>query len=269
MINSTALFELNEQGIGTITLNRPQLHNAFDEKMIETLSNQLETIAQSPDIRLVVIKANGKSFSAGADLNWMQKMTQYTKEENQQDANALAILLNQLYTLPQPTIALVHGNAFGGGVGLVACCDIVIASETAEFCFSEVKLGLIPAVISPYVIKAIGARQAKRYFISAEQFSASEAKILGLVDEVLPHYDLEPALNHLLQDLLENGPQAMRAIKRLVLDIQDYPIDETLMEVTSHCIAAIRVSEEGQQGLKAFLTKRKPDWTATFTKEPQ
>jgi methylglutaconyl-CoA hydratase len=207
-----------------------------------------------------VLAANGKSFSAGADLNWMRRMAEYSYQQNLTDALALAELMRTLNTLAKPTVAKVQGPAYGGGVGLVACCDLAIASEAASFSLSEVKLGLIPAVISPYVVNAIGERQARRYFLTAEPFSAHEAQRIGLVHEVVPPQELDAALAKLLATLAGNGTAAMVAAKDLARAVSRGPIDMVMIEDTARRIAEIRTSAEGREGLAAFLNKRKPAW---------
>ncbi|HET8726942.1 MAG TPA: enoyl-CoA hydratase-related protein, partial [Alphaproteobacteria bacterium] len=195
-------------GVATVTLNRPEVHNAFNDRVIAELTGTFSRLGADPTVRAVVLRASGKSFSAGADLGWMQRMAGYGFDENLADARQLAELMRTLNDLPKPTVALVQGAAFGGGVGLVACCDVALAADTATFCLSEVKLGLIPAVISPYVVQAIGARAARRYFLTAERFSALQAKALGLVHEVVPAVMLEAALLKILDALAEGGPNA-------------------------------------------------------------
>jgi len=251
---------IDERGCATLTLNRPELHNAFDDQLIADLAAELKRLGSDPRVRMVVLGANGRSFSAGADLGWMRRMADYTREENLADAMALAELLHLLASLPKPTIALVQGAAFGGGVGLVSACDIVLATPNASFCLSEVKLGLIPATISPYVIDAIGARAARRYFLSAERFDAERARQLGLVHEIVPAEDLDERLERLTGQLLGNGPEAMAAAKRLVADVAGRPVDRALLEDTAERIAVIRASDEGKEGLAAFLEKRTPNW---------
>ena len=261
--NDKVLFELAESGIATVTLNNPEKHNAFDDDIIKTLTETFEYIASQGDIRLMVLASNGKSFSAGADLGWMKRMASYSYDQNLADANALARMLHALNFLPQPTIGQIQGAAFGGAVGLASCCDIVIASEKASFCLSEVKLGLIPATISPYVVSAIGLKASRRYFMTAERFFADKAQHLGLVDEVVSPDALEGAVTDMCQLLLANGPRAVKAAKQLAFDVAYRPVDQNLMKDTSERIAAIRVSEEGQEGLNAFFEKRPARWLAT------
>jgi methylglutaconyl-CoA hydratase len=247
--------------VARITLDRPEVHNAFDDTLIARLTETLETLEADPAVRVVVLAAAGKSFSAGADLAWMQRMANYNHAQNLDDARALAAMLRKLNRLPQPTIARVQGAAYGGAVGLVSCCDIAIGTEQARFCLSEVKIGLIPATISPYVIAAIGARAARRYFISAEVFNAKAALELGLLSEVVPAADLDAGIDKHIEQLLQNGPLAVAAAKRLALDMSNREISAELIEDSCACIADIRVSEEGQQGLQAFLNKTAPAWS--------
>ncbi len=254
------LCSIDQRGVATLTLNRPALHNAFDDALIAQLSSELRRLAALPELRLLVLAASGKSFSAGADANWMRRMAGYGVADNLRDAQALAELLSLLNNFPQPTLARVQGAAFGGGVGLISCCDIAIASHRASFCLSEVKIGLIPATISPYVISAIGPRAARRYFISAERFSADAAVQLGLLSECVNEQQLDDRLAAMIEQLLANGPAAMRAAKTLVLDYQHRQLDSALVQDSCQRIADIRVSPEGQEGLSAFLEKRLPAW---------
>ncbi len=254
------LFEVNEQGVATVTLNNPDKHNAFDDCIIEQLTDIFANISKRKDISIMVLASNGKSFSAGADLSWMKRMASYSYEDNLKDANALAQMLKTLNFLPQTTIAKIQGAAFGGAVGLASCCDIVIASTKASFCLSEVKLGLIPATISPYVVDAIGLKASRRYFQTAERFFVDKALQLGLVDEVVEPEALTNAVNSMIAKLLANGSQARRQAKKLSQDVAFQTIDKTLLTDTSERIAKIRVSDEGQEGLSAFFEKRSPNW---------
>lgn len=249
------------QGIATLTLNRPERHNAFDDTLIADLTAELKRLEGLDEVRVVILAGEGKSFSAGADLNWMKRMATYSREDNYRDAMALASLMETLDRLAKPTIARVQGAAFGGGVGLVACCDIAIASEAASFCLSEVKLGLIPAAISPYVTKCIGEKQARRYFVTAERFDAAEARRIGLVHEVVPPEALDERITELTRQIRGNGPLAMAAAKQLARDVSRGVVDRAMMDETSRRIADIRVSPEGQEGIGAFLEKRKAAWT--------
>ncbi|MFS1703136.1 enoyl-CoA hydratase/isomerase family protein [Alteromonas sp. AMM-1] len=254
------LYNVDDRGVASITLNRPEKHNAFDDVMIAELTRCFEQAGSDPAVRAVVLASNGKNFCAGADAGWMQRMAAYSEVQNRTDALQLAAMLQTLYRLPKPTIARVQGAAFGGAVGLIACCDIAIACKLSKFCLSEVKLGLIPATISPYVIEAMGKRVAKRYFQTAEVFSAYRARRLGLVSEAVSEEQLDDEVNTLLSALLRNGPNAVAQAKALVDKVAGAPIDGTMMQTTSDWIARIRVSEEGQEGLNAFLEKRVPAW---------
>lgn len=259
-INDAVLYQKDDKGLATVTLNRPEIHNAFDDEIIAKLTDIFRQIDRDSSIRVMVLQSNGKSFCAGADLNWMKRMVNYSYEQNLADANALATMLHTLYNLSKPTIAKIQGAAFGGAVGLVACCDIAIASRLSKFCLSEVKLGLIPATISPYVIDALGARVAKRYFMTAEVFSARRARRLGLLSEAVGEEDLDGSIETLVEQIISNGPSAVAAAKQLVFDVKDETLSEELIEKTSLRIATTRVSVEGQEGLNAFLQKRPPAW---------
>lgn len=251
-----------QQGIATVRMNRPDVHNAFDDHLIAELTTELRRLDQAPEVRVIVLAANGKSFSAGADLNWMQRMAKYSEAENLRDAVALAGLMRTLHGMHKPTIARVQGAAFGGGVGLVACCDIAVAAAEASFSLSEVRLGLIPSVISPYVIAAIGEREARRYFLTAERFGAEEARRIGLVHEVATGDRLDVVVTNFADQLLKGGPNALTAAKKLIADVITHrPPDDALIEETARRIASIRVSPEGREGVSAFLEKRPPSWT--------
>ncbi len=250
-----------QRGIATVRMNRPDVHNAFDDHLIAELTTELRRLDQAPEVRVVVLAANGKSFSAGADLNWMQRMAKYSEAENLRDAVAMAGLMRTLHGMHKPTIARVQGAAFGGGVGLVACCDIAVAAAEASFSLSEVRLGLIPSVISPYVIAAIGEREARRYFLTAERFGAEGAMRIGLVHEVTTGDRLDETVKKFADELLKGGPNALAAAKKLIADVARRPLDDALMEETARRIASIRVSPEGREGLGAFLEKRPPAWT--------
>jgi methylglutaconyl-CoA hydratase len=252
--------EIDDHGCATLRLNNPEQHNSFDDRFIAEMTASLQKLSESPQVRVVILCASGKSFSAGADLNWMRRAADYTQDENLQDALALAELLKTLNELSKPTIAIVQGAAFGGGVGLVAACDIAIASEQAYFCLSEVSLGLIPATISPYLLTAIGVRAARRYLLSGERFSAQEALRLGLVHQVVSSDQLETTALELCQQLLLNGPQALAETKQMIRDVANQPIDSVLCQLTAEWIAAVRASAEGREGVSAFLQKRKPNW---------
>lgn len=259
---NTLLQDVDARGIGRITLNRPERHNAFDDAMIAELTDALRQMDVRNDVRIVVLASNGTSFCAGADLNWMQRIAAQSAEENEQDAAALAALMQVLDGLRKPTLAMLQGAAYGGGVGLVACCDIAIAADTAQFCLSEVRLGLIPAVIGPYVVAAIGARQARRYFLSAERIPALQAAALGLVHQVVPLADLETTIETILNALLQGGPEAQQAAKVLVHSCAHETDPDALRQETICRIAACRASAEGREGMAAFLERRSPYWKA-------
>jgi methylglutaconyl-CoA hydratase len=252
--------DIDDRGVATVTLNRPHIHNAFDDMVIDGLIKAFESIHQDNNVRAMVLAANGKSFCAGADLNWMKKMASYSYDENKQDASHLAKLYNLLYTLNKPTIAKVQGAVYGGGVGLVACCDIAIGSKLSKFCLSEAKLGLVPATISPYVIEAIGPRLAKRYFMTAEVMSSRRARRIGLLSEAVSEEELDSSVENIISSLLNNGPKSVATAKHLVNKISRRTIDDQLIDETSDLIATVRVSDEGQEGLTAFLEKRAPKW---------
>ncbi len=248
-------------GVTEVVLNRPDKRNAFDDVIIQQLIDAFTRLNNDPKTKVVILRSEGKHFSAGADLGWMRGMARNSHQENLDDSRQLARLMSVLNTLSRPVICLVQGAAYGGAVGLAACCDIVIATEQARFCLSEVKLGLIPAVISPYVVRAIGERQARRYFISAEVFSARQAEQYGLVHLVCDDpATMETRCDELLAQLALNGPQAMSAAKDLIFNVSQKPIDDTVIDDTARRIADIRVGEEGQEGLSAFLNKRPANW---------
>jgi methylglutaconyl-CoA hydratase len=244
----------------TLFLNRPERHNAFDDSLIGEIDAALAELAADPAVRIVLLAGKGKSFSAGADLSWMKRMASYGAAENEADALALADMLHHLDSLPKPTIAIVQGAAMGGGAGLVAACDIAIAAEDAQFAFSEARLGLIPSAISPYVLAAIGARAARRYFLTAERFDARQALALGLVSAVLPGAALAAEADRIADLLIANGPAAMAEAKRLIADVSGRPVDQALRAETARRIAERRASAEGREGVAAFLEKRKPSW---------
>src|SRR5262249_17326553 len=253
--------------IATITLNRPLVHNAVDDQLILELMKLLRDLESKPQVRAIVLTAAGASFCAGADLQWMKRMSTASHDDNLRDAEQLAGTLRRRNICPRPTMALVEGAAYGGGVGLVAACDVAIASEGAIFSLSEVKLGLTPSVISPYVIAAVGARAARRYFLTGERFSAEEALRLGPVHEVVPAaalvprgYELVPTGERIIAALLEGGPRAQVDAKKLIFDVAGKPIEHGLMDETTRRIASLHASPEGREGVAAFLEKRKPNW---------
>src|SRR5438874_2146065 len=249
-----------QDGVGRLTLNRPEVRNAFDDSLIAALAKTFAELDADPSVRVVVLAGNGPAFCAGADLNWMKRMAGYSYDENLRDARALADMLATLDRLDKPTIARVHGPAFAGGTGLVAACDIAVGTPEAKFCFSEAKLGLSPATISPYVLRAIGPRAASRYFLTAEVFSAEEALRIGLLSAMVPAAELDAFIGRLLDNLLAGGSAAHARIKDLVRDVVSRPIDESLKGDTARRIAEIRASPEGREGIASFLEKRKPKW---------
>jgi methylglutaconyl-CoA hydratase len=261
---------IERQGpVGLVTLNRPERHNAFDEVVIAELTEALRAVEGEDGVRLVVLSAAGKSFCAGADLNWMKRASGFTKDENQRDSMALGALMRTLDHLRKPTIARVQGPAYGGGVGLVACCDVAIGVQAASFALTEAKLGLIPAVVSPYVIAAIGARAARRYFLSGERFDAAEAFRLGLLHELaIDEADLDEKVGTVVDALLACGPVAQREAKDLVRQIGGRPVSSELIQDTAERIARIRTSPEGREGIGAFLEKRKPSWIPADPEPP-
>ncbi|MCW8329300.1 enoyl-CoA hydratase-related protein [Photobacterium sp. SDRW27] len=257
------LCTVTKSGIATLALNRINKHNAFDANVIQTLNRYLLQLKQRADIRVLILTANGKHFSAGADLNWMKSMAEKSVDENHEDATRLANLLSELDNFPTPTIAHIHGSAFGGALGLICCCDIAIATAEAQFCLSEVRLGLIPATIGPYVCRTIGQRQARRYMLTAERFDSSTAQQLGIIHEVRIRYEeTQQLLTHFISQLLSNSPQALTQAKALCQLCDNHKIDTELKDTTSSLIAEIRVSPHGQEGLKAFFDKRPPAWSA-------
>lgn len=247
--------------IATITLNRPEVRNALDQEMILTLLQLIKNLQNNDDIKLLVITGEGENFCSGADIEWMRKSINYSREENFHDALNLAKLLYLLYYFSKPTLCMVQGAAFGGAMGLIACCDIVIADENAKFCFPEVKLGLIPAIVGPYVIRAIGGKAARYYMLTAEPFSAVKAKELGLINEIVSASQLSSTLEQYLGKLNKNGPKALVHTKYLINAlIEEQSTGLSLAEHTAAMIADIRISDEAQEGLRAFLEKRPPKW---------
>ena len=259
-----------QHGVCVIWLNRPEVRNAFNEIMIAELTRAFKAADADKSVRAVVLAGHGPAFCAGADLNWMKKMAGYSLRENQADAMALAAMMNTIYMMQKPTIARVHGPAFAGGMGLVAACDIAVAAQEAEFCLSEVKLGLTAATISPYVVAAMGEHHARRYFLTAERFSAAEAFRIGLVHELALMEELDTKVNALLGQLLSASPAAIAASKELIRRVAHGAIDQQMIADTAARIAATRASADGKEGVRSFLEKRKPSWTeikAQVTKE--
>jgi methylglutaconyl-CoA hydratase len=257
----TVKLAVDARGVATITLNRPELHNAFDHETLDLLLATLQTVAEDDDVAIVVLAANGISFSAGHDSDWMRRVAGFSEADLGRHIELQAKLFATLDRLPKPTVARVQGSAFGLGAGLVACCDIALASSEALFCFSEVRLGLCPAIVAPYVVRAIGERAARRYFITGERFNAGKAKRLGLVHYVMEDEDLDATLQHQIDQLLLNGPLAMRAAKALVHTVASQPIAPPLIADTVSIATRVRGSAEGREGIAAFLDKRKPNWS--------
>ncbi|MEZ8194298.1 enoyl-CoA hydratase-related protein [Vibrio cortegadensis] len=260
---SDLLCDIDARGVATLTLNRVDKHNAFDDRLIDHLLAKLHELATHPSVRVLLLRANGKHFSAGADLNWMRSMAEKTSDENKQDATQLAHLMATLDNFPHPTIAVIQGSAFGGALGLICCCDIAIAQDDSQFCLSEVKLGLIPATIAPYLCRAIGTRLARRYMLTAESINAKTALHIGLVHKLACNRrNTEQKIKQFTQYILANSPTALQQAKTLCQRCATQPIDSDLIEHTSQLIADIRVSEQGQEGLNAFFEKRPPSWSA-------
>ena len=257
---NTALSVTVQDQVARITLTRPEVRNAFNDDVIAQIKSAFEAVGARDDVRCVVLAAEGPAFCAGADLNWMRRMADYTQSENLADAGELAAMLQAIYECPQPTIARVQGDVYAGGMGLVAACDMAVSVDTANYCLSEVKLGLIPATISPYVIRAMGARAAHRYFLTAERFGAAEAHRIGLVHEVVSADALDAKVGELTQALVSASPNAVRACKKLVQDVAEREINDALVAQTVASIADIRASSEGKEGVQSFLQKRKPNW---------
>jgi methylglutaconyl-CoA hydratase len=250
-----------QHGVSVIWMNRPEVRNAFNETMIGELTQAFREQDADHGIRAVVLAGRGPAFCAGADLNWMKKMAGYSQKENRADAMQLATMLNTIYMMRKPTVARVQGPAFAGGMGLVAACDIAVAAQEAEFCLSEVKLGLTAATIGPYVVAAIGERHARRYFLTAERFTAAEAFRIGLVHDIVPMAELDASVNALLGHLVSASPSAIAASKELIRSVARAAIDADMIAATAARIAAARASADGKEGIRSFLEKRKPAWT--------
>jgi methylglutaconyl-CoA hydratase len=248
--------------VARVTLDRPDVRNAFDEATIVELTAAFRALADDSSVRVIILAANGPAFCAGADLNWMKRMATYSDAENRADALGLATMLNTIYACNKPVIAQVQGDAYAGGMGLVAVADIAISAESAHFCLSEAKLGLMPATIAPYVIRAIGARASHRYFVTAERFDAAEALRIGLVHQVVAADALDATVDAVAAAIVANSPNAVRECKQLVVDLAGKAIDETLISDTADRIARIRASDEGREGVRSFLEKSKPSWLA-------
>jgi methylglutaconyl-CoA hydratase len=257
---SDHLLQGTDHGVHTITLNRPDIRNAFDDMLIAEIHEAFDAVSRRKDVRCVVLAANGPAFCAGGDLHWMRRMADYTREQNLADAGGLAAMLRAIDQCPHPTLARVQGDVFAGGLGLVSACDMAVCADSATFCLSEVRIGLIPATISPYVVRAIGARASRRYFLTAERFSAAEAHRIGLVHESVPMEQLDTTVQALIKILLANSPMAVQDAKRLVDSVAGQDINEALIAQTVAGIADSRASADGKEGVQAFLDKRKPKW---------
>jgi methylglutaconyl-CoA hydratase len=246
--------------VAGVFLNRPEVRNAFNDAVITELTQTFAQLGADPDLRVIVLGGHGKAFCAGADLSWMRDMAGYTWEQNRADAQRLADMLWTLYSCPVPVVGRIHGDCYAGGLGLAAVCDVVVAAEEAHFCLSEAKLGLLPATIGPYVIRALGEQAARRYFITAERFSAAEARRLGLVHEVATASELDARVSAIVGAIITNGPAATQACKALVRDLAGAPLTPELRAETARRIADIRASDEGREGVQAFLNKRAAAW---------
>ncbi|WP_332775494.1 enoyl-CoA hydratase/isomerase family protein, partial [Polaromonas sp.] len=255
-------------GVATLHLNRPEVRNAFNDEVIAELTQAFAGLGQRDDVRCIVLGAEGAAFCAGADLNWMRRMADYSHVENLADAAQLAEMLRAIYECPKPTVARVQGDVYAGGMGLVAACDIAVSSDTAQYCLSEVKLGLIPATISPYVIRAMGTRAAHRYFLTAERFDAREAHRIGFIHEVVKADALDAKVAEIAQALVNASPQAVQACKQLVQDVAGHELSAELIVRTVKGIADIRSSEQGKEGVQSFLQKRKPSWLMPDQPDP-
>jgi methylglutaconyl-CoA hydratase len=261
MKEDSVLLDATRAGVAVITLNRPEVHNAFNALVIERLNDIFDELRGADGVRVVLLEGTGKNFSAGADLEWMRAAADYTHADNLEDARALSGMLNRLHTLPQPTIALVSGAARGGGVGLIAACDMAIATRDASFAFTEAKLGLIPATIAPFVMHTIGERAARRYFLTSEIFDVDEAHRLGLVQSIVEDKDaLAQESERMVTQIFQNPPGALHAAKDLIQAVATHADYERMLDNTAHRIADIRATEEGKEGVAAFLEKRKPSW---------
>lgn len=247
-------------GIATVTLTQPEIRNAFSDEVIAEIADAFAKIAVRIDVRAVVLAAEGPAFCAGANLNWMRRMGDYSREENIVDAGKMAAMMRAIYECPFPTIARIQGDVYAGGMGLVSACDMAVCVDTAHFCLSEVKIGLIPATIAPFVIRAMGPRASHRYFITGERFDAAEALRIGFVHQVVEVDELDNTVDQLLKALLSAGPAAVQACKKLLLDTAEREINDALVQKTVEAIAEIRASHEGKEGVQAFLGKRKPSW---------
>jgi methylglutaconyl-CoA hydratase len=266
-MNTQTLEVATAHHVAVVWMAREKVRNAFNETMIAELAQTFRRLGDDDDVRAIVLAARGPAFCAGADLDWMRRMAGYSMQENRTDARALADMLRVIYECPKPTVARVHGDAYAGGMGLVAACDIAFAAVGASFCLSETRLGLIPATISPYVLRTMGANAARRYFLTAEKFDAAEAYRIGFVHDIAPGEELDARINGLLGTLMETSRNAVREAKRLVREVGGRAIDDALLADTVERIALIRASDDGKEGVRAFLEKRKSRWLAAFEAE--
>ena len=255
------ILDIQIQGhVARVFLNRPEVRNAFNDSVITELAETFTRLGNDPGLRAIVLGGHGKAFCAGADLNWMKSMAGYGWEDNRADATRLAEMLWAIYSCPLPVVGRLHGDCYAGGMGLAACCDVLVAAEGMHFCLSEARLGLLPATISPYVMRAMGEQAARRYFITAERFSAAQARDMGFVHELVAPDALDPKVDEIVALLVANGPAAVKACKRLVQDFAGREITQDLRAETARRIADIRASDEGREGVQAFLNKREPAW---------
>jgi methylglutaconyl-CoA hydratase len=254
--------------VAQVWLNRPEVRNAFNDGVVAELTAAFTQLAADAEVRVVMLGGHGKAFCAGADLSWMRSMANYSWAQNQADAAALAQMLWTIYRCPVPVLGRIHGDCYAGGVGLAAVCDVLVAADTVQFCLSEARLGLLPATIGPYVVKAMGEQAARRYFVTAERFSAAQAQMLGFVHEVVAAQALDARIDGLVEAIVANGPAAVKACKRLVQDVAGQPIDEALRADTARRIADMRASTEGREGVQAFLNKREPAWLTPTLSAP-
>jgi methylglutaconyl-CoA hydratase len=260
---TTSTLDVRRDGhVARVYLNRPEVRNAFNDGVIAELTQTFAGLGADRDLRCIVLGGHGKAFCAGADLNWMRAMAGYSWEQNRADAQALADMLWTVYSCPVPVVGRIHGDCYAGGLGLAAVCDVLVAAEGVNFCLSEAKLGLLPATIGPYVVRAMGEQAARRWFITAERFDAAQARAMGFVHEVCAGDALDARVDELVAALVANGPMAVRACKKLVQDVGGRSIDDPLRADTARRIADIRASDEGREGVQSFLNKRPPAWQA-------
>jgi methylglutaconyl-CoA hydratase len=257
-----------KEAVLRITFNRPEVHNAFNSELILELTDAIDTIKADGSVRIVILTGEGKSFCAGADINWMREIIRYSFEQNLKESLQLAEVLYRIYTLPKPTIAMVNGAAIGGGTGFLSVCDIAVAAEEAKFGLSEVKIGLVPAAISPYVVRRIGESKAREYFLTGQRISAQKAVEIGLINEVVPKHKLEEHVEELVGQFLASGPEAIARCKELILNVPGMSLED-VKEYTARMIANLRISEEGQEGMSAYLEKRKPRWTQKLNRNKE